>query len=244
MPVGWNEDGREKYREMGAVSLKCSRHNDPCDIHRIRVYTMTTGIRAEKISRRLGFRLINFLITNSSKWVGEQRQRTTTARIDQSRIFDVIDGRRGGPQERAPSIRSWLLLILQVLLVIVYIYSVLSGWSTPPLHPVNPLVPHHRPYLPPRRRIEAKLRIGWDDAAERDGCIYKLTKQRYAILKCTGKLKVEAAWNRLIKNYFVAAAVWPARLNVAEYRNFRWPSGEKTNKERNDPRKDLLNIFY
>lgn len=164
---------------------------------------------------------------------------TTTTRIDQSGIFDVIDGRRGEPQGRY--IWSWLLLILQVLLVIVYIYSVV------PAHPAYlspsslPSLPLTLPYLPPRRRTEASAyrsgryqrerKIDRERGErERDRYIYKLTKQRYAILKCRGKggggrLKVEAAWNQLIKNYFD----WCNRRDrhaIKRRDNFRWSFDE------------------
>lgn len=132
-----------------------------------------------------------------------QRQRRLPLVSTNFRIFDVIDGRRGGPRKDGSPRTDTIMIIINFTGIIgyrLYLFSttgrsvlLFSSLPTPP----SPLPPPPaaalsslrvaRPYLPPRRRIEAKLRIGWEDAhGERDSCIYKLTKQRYAILKCPG----------------------------------------------------------
>lgn len=163
---------------------------------------------------------------------------TTTTRIDQSGIFDVIDGRRGEPQGRY--IWSWLLLILQVLLVIVYIYSVvpaLPAYLSPSSLPSLPLT---LPYLPPRRRTEASAyRSGRyqrerkidRERGERERRVYlQAHKATIRDIKMSGeggegRLKVEAAWNQLIKNYFD----WCNRRDrhaIKRRDNFRWSFDE------------------
>lgn len=103
-----------------------------------RVYTMTTTIYSKKSACRLGFRLINFLITNSSEWERVSGWRGRRHFIDQLQNFWCDwwqaggGGRTGGDvQGRGSPVRSWLLLILQILLVIVYIYSVLLATQRP-----------------------------------------------------------------------------------------------------------------
>lgn len=155
------------------------------------------------------------------------------SRIDQSGIFDVIDGRRGEPQGRY--IWSWLLLILQVLLVIVYIYSVVPAhpaYLSPSLPPLPPSQPSIFASTPQDRGERIKRERKREREKERERRVYlQAHKATIRDIKMSGegkggRLKVEAAWNRLIKNYFD----WCNRRDrhaIKRRDNFRWSLDEE-----------------
>lgn len=111
------------------------------------------------------------------------------------RIFDVIDGQRGvgrgrygtrGAQGWGSPERSWLLLILQVLLVIVYIYSVLLA--------------ARRPYLPSRYWAGRGRDEGCSRHTSGGLCLQVQKATTICDIKIQGRLKLQNAPARLIKN--------------------------------------------
>lgn len=109
-----------------------------------RVYTMTATVYSKKSACRLGFRLINFLITNSSEWERVFRLARTAAfyRPDAEFLMWLMAsaGKRRGEECKDEEARGTITIIINftdTIGYIVYIYSVLLATR--------------RPYLPSRQ---------------------------------------------------------------------------------------------
>lgn len=151
-----------------------------------RVYTMTATIYSKKSACRLGFRLINFLITNSSEWERVSDWCGRRHFIDRLQNFwcDWWPARgkekRRGEERKDEEARGTIAIIINftdTIGYIVYIYSVLLATR--------------RSYLPSRHWVGELGGGGKRREVVRDTgrkgealCVYKSRKQRwYAILK-------------------------------------------------------------
>jgi len=162
-----------------------------------RVYTMTATIYSKKSACRLGFRLINFLITNSSEWERVSDWRGRRHFIDRLQNFwcDWWPARgKGGEKSartRKPGVRSRLLLILQILLVISFIF-IQYYW----LPDVRICPPAH--WVRGRGREEegscSRHRAG------RGLCLQVQKATMICDIKIQGRLKLQNVSVRLIKN--------------------------------------------
>lgn len=169
---GWKLGGRKR---IGVGEwLKYSRRNDPA-ICSVSVYNDARQYIVKKSVYDWGFRLINFLITNSSKWVPSPATAADGVYRPTGNFWcDWWAARRVARTSPADTI----MIIINFTGIIgyrLYLFSTAGCLSLS--------------YLPLRRRIQAKSRTDWTRYhwAERNARIYKLAKQRYTTLKWLAK---------------------------------------------------------